>query len=80
MTVNKFYVVGRETSGGAVFLQTDMMVGGMLTEYWGELESADRYLMFEDAEKAAENAPRQHESDEPATVWRVEVTVTKETT
>lgn len=78
MRVDGFFVVGRETSDGAVFLDT-CMDGDMPAEHWGELRFADRYLMFEGAKKAAENAPRTYESDEPATVWRVEVTATKET-
>lgn len=78
MKIDGFYVVGRETPGGAaVFMQT-YMSGGLPMRHWGELQFADRYLMFKDAEKAAENAPRRYESDEPATVWRVEVTATKE--
>jgi len=78
MRVDGFYVVGRETpSGVVVFLQT-YVVGGMPSRHWGVFEFADRYLMFKDARKAAENAPRQYEGDEPATVWRVEVTAEKE--
>lgn len=80
MRVDGFFVVGRETPyGDAEFLQT-YVVGGMPSRHWGALKFADRYLVFEDAKRAAENAPRQYESDEPATVWRVEVTATKETT
>ena len=78
MRIDGFFVVGREASGGeVVFLQT-YMSGGLPMRHWGELKFADRYLMFEDAKKAAENAPRQYEGDEPAMVWRVEVTATKE--
>lgn len=80
MRVDGFYVVGRETSGGdVVFMQTYMGLG-LPERHWGELRFADRYLMPGDAKKAAENAPSQYEGDEPATVWRVEVTATKETT
>lgn len=80
MRVDGFFVVGRETPGGdAVFLQT-YVVGGMPSRHWGALKFADRYLMSGDAKKAAENAPRRYESDGSATVWRVEVTATKETT
>lgn len=80
MRVDGFYVVGRETPGGyAEFLQT-YMIGGVLSWHWGELKFADRYLMFGDAKRAAENAPSRYESDEPAAVWRVEVTAKKETT
>lgn len=79
MRVDGFYVVGRETPGGdAAFLQT-RAVWGTPIRVWGALKFADRFLMFGDAEKAAENVPRQHESDEPASVWAVEVTATKET-
>lgn len=74
-----YYVVGRETSNGIVFLQT-FVDGGMLSRHWGALEYADRYYMLGDAKRAAKNAPTRFESDEPATVWRVEVVVTKETT
>lgn len=78
MRVDGFFVVGRETPGGdAVFLQT-CVVGGIPSRHWGALKFADRFLMFGDAKKAAENVPRQYESDEPATAWRVEVTATKE--
>lgn len=80
MRVDGFYAVGRETPGGdIVFLQT-YPAGSFREKSWGDLAYADRYLMFENAKKAAENAPRQCESDEPAAVWRVEVTATKETT
>lgn len=78
MRIDGFFVVGRETSGGVVFMQT-YMDGILPARNWGELKFADRYLMFDDAKKAAENAPRRYESDEPAAVWRVEVTATKET-
>lgn len=79
MRADGFFVVGRETSGGAVgFMQTYLADGVMPAVHWGELQFADRFLMFEDAKKAAENAPRQYEGDEPAAVWRVEVTATKE--
>jgi len=78
MKVDGFYVVGRETPDGTIrFLQT-YMAGNMPTRHWGEMEFADRYLVFEDAKKAGENTPRQYESDGPATVWRIEVTATKE--
>ena len=77
MRVDVFFVVGRETPGGVMFLQT-YMAGNFRNKHWGYLEYADRYLMFEDAKKAAENASRQYESDEPAAVWRVEVTAAKE--
>lgn len=78
MRVDGFFVVGRETSGGAVvFMQTYYTSGGLPMRHWGELKFADRYLMLEGAKKAAENAPRQYEGDEPATVWRVEVNATK---
>lgn len=77
MRVDGFFVVGRETPGGAVFMQT-YMDGSLPAKHWGELRFADRFLMLKDAMKAAENVPRQHESDEPATVWRIEVTATKE--
>lgn len=78
MRVDGFYVVGRETPGGdAVFMQT-YMAGSFRGKHWGCLAYADRYLMFEDAKRAAANATSQYESDEPAAVWRVEVTVTKE--
>lgn len=78
MRADGFFVVGRETSGGdAVFMQT-YVVGGVPFRHWGALKFADRYLMFGDAKKAAENAPRQYEGDESAAVWRVEVIVTKE--
>jgi hypothetical protein len=52
--------------------------GGLPARRWGELKFADRYLVSRNAKKAAENAPRQYEGDEPAAVWRVEVTATKE--
>lgn len=74
-----YYVVGRETSDSVVFLQT-FVVGGMLSWHWGALEYADRYYMLGYAKKAAKNAPTQFEGDGPATVWRVKVVVTKETT
>ena len=74
-----YYVVGRETSDGGVFLQT-FVTGGMLSRHWGALEYADRYYMLGDAKRAAQNAPIQFEGDGPATVWRVKVVVTKETT
>lgn len=78
--VDGFFVVGRETpDGDAVFMQT-YMAGNTSEKHWGCLLYADRYLMFEDAKMAAENTPRRYESDDPATVWRVEVTATKETT
>lgn len=78
MRVDGFYVVGRETPGGdVVFLQT-YVTGNFREKSWVDLAYADRYLMFENAKKAAENAPRQYESDEPAAVWRIEVTATKE--
>ena len=80
MKVDGFYVVGRETSGGVVFLQT-YTVGGVPTgKHWGGLDFADRYLMLKYAKRAAENAPLPCESDKPAAVWRVEVTAEKETT
>ena len=80
MRVDGFYVVGRETPGDVVvFLQT-YMAGNISAGHWGGLTFADRYLVFEDAKKAAENTPRQYESDGPATVWRVEVTAEKEMT
>lgn len=78
MRVDGFFVVGRETPGGAVSYLRTYIAGGAPAGHWGDLRFADRYLMFEDAKKAAENFPRQYESDEPATVWRVEVTATKE--
>jgi hypothetical protein len=78
MRVDGFYAVGRETPGGyVVFLQT-YMTGGMPTGHWGELAFANRYLMFKDAKKAAESAPLPYENGEPAAVWRIEVTATKE--
>lgn len=78
MRADAFFVVGREMPcGDAAFLQT-YVVGGMPSRHWGALKFADRYLMFGDAKKAADNAPRQYESDEPAAVWRVEVIATKE--
>lgn len=78
MRVDGFFVVGRETPGGdAVFMQT-YMAGNFRERHWGCLAYADRYLMLEDAKRAAENAPRQCANDDPATVWRVEVTATKE--
>ena len=80
MRADGFFVVGRETSGGAVVFMHTYMLWGHPISHWGELKFADRYLMFEGAKRAAENAPRQYEGDEPAAVWRVEVTVTKETT
>lgn len=80
MRIDGFYVVGRETPDGAVrFLQT-YMAGSMLAGHWGEWEFADRYLMFDDANKAAENVSSRYEIDWSAMVWRVEVTATKETT
>lgn len=80
MRVDKFYVVGRETSGGdAMFLQT-YMAGGLPMKHWGELKFADRYCMFDNAKQAAENVPLPRENDKPAAVWRVEVTAEKETT
>lgn len=79
MRVAGFYVVGRETPDGAVKFRQTYRDGSLMPRaHWGELQFADRYLMFEDAKKAANNAPRRYESDEPATVWRVEVTATKE--
>lgn len=81
MRVDGFYVVGRETSGGdVVFMQTYASGGLPVLLHWGDLRFADRYIMPGDAKKAAENATSQYEGDEPATVWRVEVTATKETT
>ena len=78
MREDGFYVVGRETPGGdAVFMQT-YMAGNFREKHWGCLAYADRYLMFEDAKKAAESAPLPCESGEPAAVWRIEVTATKE--
>lgn len=78
MRVDGFYAVGRETPGGdVVFLQT-YVAGNMPAGHWGGLAFADRYLMFEDAKKAAESAPLPYESGEPAAVWRIEVTATKE--
>ena len=79
MSVDRFFVVGRETSGDAVFMQT-FLDGVMPIAHWGELRFADRYLTSENAKRAAENAPHRFESDGPAAVWRVEVTATKETT
>lgn len=79
MKVDGFYVVGHDTPGGdAVFMQT-YMVCGLPSRHWGVLEFADRFLMFKDAKKAADNAPCRRESDGPAAVWRVDVTATKET-
>lgn len=81
MRVDGFFVVGRETPDGIVrFKQTYLDGGAMPMTHWGELKFADRYLVHDDAKRAAENTPRQYESDEPATVWRVEVTATMETT
>ena len=80
MRVDGFFVVGRETpDGDALFMQTyTLLDGALLNRRWGPLGRADRYLMFEDAKKAAENTSLQCGSDKPAAVWRVEVTATKE--
>lgn len=79
MKVDRFYVVGRETpSGNVVFMQT-YVANGLPSRHWGDLKFADRFLMFEGAKKAAENAPCRYESNGPAAVWRVDVTASKET-
>lgn len=79
MKVDGFYVVGRDTPGDDVVFMQTYMGCGLLVRHWGALKFADRFLMFEDAKKAAENAPCWCESDGPAAVWRVDVTATKET-
>lgn len=77
MRIDGFYVIGRETPGGPVFLQT-YMAGNMLAGHWGEVQYADRFLMLSDAEATRDKVRERAEwVDHPPDVWSVEVTARK---
>lgn len=80
MSVDKFFVIGRETPDGNVQFRQTYFDGVTPATHWGDLQFADRYHMIKDAKVEATDSTRQCESDEIVAVWRVEVTATKETT
>lgn len=78
MRINKFYVIGRETPGGAVFLQT-YMAGNLPAGHWGDLLYADRFLKVWDAEAALSKVKELETwGEHQPTVWTVEITARKE--
>lgn len=77
MTIDGYYVIGRETNDGIVFMQT-YWDGNIPSTHWGEIQYADRYLMFKYVKKAAEEASHSVGEHKPA-VYKVEINVTKET-
>ena len=79
MRADMFFVVGSEPPNGVVQFRQTYLSGAMLVVHWGELRFADRFLLFEDARKAAESTPAQYEGYAHVAVWRVEVIATKET-
>lgn len=79
MRADTFFVVGSESPNGAVQFRQTYLSGAMLVAHWGELRFADRFLLFEDARRAAKSTPAQYEDYAPTAVWRVEVTAIKET-
>lgn len=72
MTPRRYYVVGRETDHGVLYMQTYTEGGMVPARHWGDLEYADRFGSRDEAERAAMYMTRWYGMGRQPSVWVVE--------